>query len=325
MAEPEKKRRFSNIFKGKETNVKASGSPGTTVTMAEGPGAGATGEDGPRGGRRKLFTQLSESEKSMRRSTLGSAQLSQATTAPQPPPPAAGGQIAAASANSKGVLFSRPTTANAANPELETQFSKMVRQTGPAVSPAPGANPRQPANPDPTASDAAASSGTRRGSNTALTAEEKKNRRKSLLAPVQNLFAGLGSGEATAGDVHGDTESSGGVGASSSGALSSSSASLESKDKKKKNIFGKGKGLDFQTGLQLDDSQAKLQKERQKKLQKELDKIDKEKSKQEKARQARLLDVLQQTLELGEERAQIPMPSHRSVFAIPMRPPTEAT
>lgn len=337
MAEPEKKRRFSNIFKTKDANGKVSGAAGATVTMAEGTGSGSPGEDGPRGGRRKLFTQLSESEKSMRRSTLGSAQLSQATQAPQPPPPAASGQMAAASANSKGVLFSRPTTANAANPELETPFAKMVRQTGSnsttSAGPAPGAVARQPSNPDSTSNDAAAASGARRGSNVALTAEEKKTRRKSLLAPVQNLFSGLASGgnegqssgPSSAADAS-FSESSGGAGVigSTSGGLSSSAASLDGKDKKKKNLFGKGKGLDFQTGLQLDDSQAKLQKERQKKLQKELDKIDKEKAKQEKARQARLLDVLQQTLELGEERAQIPMPSHRSVFAIPMRPPTEA-
>lgn len=333
MAEPEKKRRFSNIFKTKESNAKVSGSQGTTVTMAEGTGSGSPGEDGPRGGRRKLFTQLSESEKSMRRSTLGSAQLSQATQAPQPPPPAASGQIAAASTNSKGVLFSRPTTANAANPELETPFAKMVRTTGSGAAAAGPTTGAKPSNQDTSSTDSAAASGARRGSNVQLTAEEKKTRRKSLLAPVQNLFSGLGSGNEGQSSTGGSTgeltfsDSAGGTGASntSSGGLSSSNASLDGKDKKKKSLFGKGreKGLDFQTGLQLDDSQAKLQKERQKKLQKELDKIEKEKAKQEKARQTRLLDVLQQTLELGEERAQIPMPSHRSAFALPMRPPAE--
>jgi hypothetical protein len=140
-----------------------------------------------------------------------------------------------------------------------------------------------------------------------LSTEEKKNRRKSLLAPVQNLFSSI------AGEGSSPTESP-------------QEADQRDKDKKsKKGLFGtkREKGLDFQTTLQLDDSQAKLQKERQKKLQKELDKIEKEKAKQEKARQTRLLDVLQQTLELGEERAQIPMASHRSAFAMPMRPPIE--
>lgn len=138
-----------------------------------------------------------------------------------------------------------------------------------------------------------------------MSVEEKKQRRKSLLTPVQNLF------EAMRGE-------------------SSPEPTLETdskdKDKKKKgSIFGtkRDKGLDFQTTLQLDDSQAKAQKERQKKLQKELDKIEKEKLKQEKVRQSRLLDVLQQTLELGEERAQLPMPSHRNAFALPMRPPVD--
>lgn len=137
-----------------------------------------------------------------------------------------------------------------------------------------------------------------------LSVEEKKTRRKSLLAPVQNLFSSI-SGDAPA--------------------ESPTEADKGDKKDKKKGLFGgkREKGLDFQTTLQLDDSQAKLQKERQKKLQKELDKIEKEKAKQEKARQTRLLDVLQQTLELGEERAQIPMPAHRSAFAMPMRPPIE--
>ena len=296
MNEPEKKRRFSSIFKTKDSSSKLSASGGTAISSANPSTVGTVEEEGPRGGRRKLFTQLSEAEKSQRRSTLGSAQLSQATTSPAPSQTS---QMAAASPGSKAVLFSRPNQPTAA-PELETPFAKMVRTSGNTssanVAPSTtGSLQKQLSSPD----QPAEITSTRRGAS--LTAEEKKTRRKSLLAPVQNLFSAM-SGES---------------GADSSTAPDDS--------KKKKSIFGgkREKGLDFQTGLQLDDSQAKLQKERQKKLQKELDKIEKEKAKQEKARQTRLLDVLQQTLELGEERAQLPMPAHRRVFALPMRPPLE--
>ena len=209
----------------------------------------------------------------------------------------------------KAVLFSRPNQPAAAAPELETPFAKMVRQSGTTTG-----SERTPGPPPKSGGSNElldVSGASRRTGTAALTAEEKKTRRKSLLAPVQNLFAAMSGENAASGDPLD----------SSSGSLPNSSQEL----KRRKSIFGKrDKGLDFQTGLQLDDSQAKLQRERQKKLQKELDKIDKEKAKQEKARQSRLLDVLQQTLELGEERAQIPMPSHRNAFAMPMRPPIEA-
>lgn len=282
------------------------------ISTAGAGGSAATGtgeEEGPRGGRRKLFTQLSESEKSMRRSTLGTASLSQAATTAPPAQAPPTGQMASASTGTKAVLFSRPNQPAAAVPELETPFAKMVRQSGTTT-----ANERAPGPPPKSggSNELLDVSGiSRRTSTAALTAEEKKTRRKSLLAPVQNLFAAMSGDNATSGDPID----------SSSGSLPSNSQEL----KRRKSIFGKrDKGLDFQTGLQLDDSQAKLQRERQKKLQKELDKIEKEKAKQEKARQSRLLDVLQQTLELGEERAQIPMPSHRNAFAMPMRPPIEA-
>jgi hypothetical protein len=326
MSEPEKKRRFSNLFKTKDSSSKL----GTTGNGSSSPSnVGSAEEEGPRGGRRKLFTQLSESEKSMRRSTLGTAQLSQTVPVAPVAQPAPTGQMTSATAGSKAILFSRPNQPAAAVPELETPFAKMVRQSGNNVtatgreSPASGTLSKQPSNPDNSIDSSAPGSTLRRGSTTSLTAEEKKTRRKSLLAPVQNLFAAMSgetessSSSAQTGDLS-STAASGGGGSGAAG---------DSKSSKKKGggLFGKReKGLDFQTGLQLDDSQAKLQKERQKKLQKELDKIEKEKAKQEKARQTRLLDVLQQTLELGEERAQLPMPSHRSAFAMPMRLPIEA-
>jgi hypothetical protein len=311
MAEPEKKRRFPNLFKTKDSSSKLTASGGAG-TGASGSGGGGPGEEeGPRGGRRKLFTQLSESEKSMRRSTLGTASLSQATQVPPPAQVPATGQMASASSSgTKAVLFSRPNQpAAAAAPELETPFAKMVRQsTSVTTTDRVTSGPAPKSTAAETSGDSAAT--LRRGST--LSAEEKKTRRKSLLAPVQNLFAAM-SGENSTSAAETPSEPS-------TGGTSGSSSEL----KKKKSLFGKKeKGLDFQTGLQLDDSQAKLQRERQKKLQKELDKIEKEKAKQEKARQSRLLDVLQQTLELGEERAQLPMPTHRNAFAMPMRPPIE--
>lgn len=204
--------------------------------------------------RRKLFKSLSQSEKSLKRSTIGTQTLGIPT-----------------GKSFVGAL------------DLESQRIP-VKETK---------------VPDMTTTDEAKKK-------PKLSLEEKRTRRKSLLAPVQNFF-------------HLSKEKKDVKIIKQFGTDELKSVGKEDdspKKPKKKNL----KKKDFQSTIEKDanENQTRIQKERQKKLQKELDKIEKEKSKQE---NNLLYTSLNQILESGKVKARMPEPEVKYQLSPSIRPP----
>lgn len=208
--------------------------------------------------RKKLFKSLSQSEKSMKRSTIGPQTL--------------------------GKAASKAYLGNANNIEIEPFRNTLKDLKG---------------------TESNSSEEIRKKPN--LTTEEKRSRRKSLLAPVQNFF-----------HLAKDKKDFKVVKNSSHDELIPAGKEEDSPKKIKKKH---SKKKDFQSTIEKDanENQTKIQKERQKKLQKELDKLEKEKSRQE---NSLLFTSLTQMLETGKVNATRPLPPGYRYDIVPsVRPP----
>lgn len=204
--------------------------------------------------RKRLYKSLSQSEKSMRRSTIGPSSTPQ-------------------------------NTLNTKSAEIESSpFLKVVRD-----------GQQQPDNDSK--------------KKIVLTTEEKKSRRKSLLAPMQNLF------NVTTFKEKKDTKTLRSLDSLGIG----DSAKLDSKKKKK--ISKKEKKDHVISKETENDAEMRLKKERKKKLQKELDKIDKAKEKKEKTYQNNLFISLNQALQMGDNDVRLPTPIMKVCTMQPIRPP----
>lgn len=208
-------------------------------------------EESPISTRKRLYKSLSQSEKSLRRSTIGPLSYS----------------------NNSGLKLT----------ELESPFVKVVR--------------------DGQQNSEQNEQSTRRKVN--LSAEEKKSRRKSLLAPMQNFFS-----------VSLIKDKKDHKNFKSLDSISTSQSSKSDSKKKKNKLFKKKKDTDSTENK--NDQEERLKKERKKKLQKELDKIEKEK---EKVNQSNMLLSLNQALNVGNDDIKIPVPSMKIITIQPTRPP----
>lgn len=202
--------------------------------------------------RKRLYKSLSQSEKSLRRSTIGP--LSSTSNSPAP---------------------------TIKTLDIESPFLKVVRD---------GQNTDQQNE----------QSGKRKVN---LTADEKKSRRKSLLAPMQSLFNVTLLKDKKDGKH-----------------FKSLDSIHENQSKKKLKFFKKEKkdALHKDSNESKNDPEERLKKERKKKLQKELDKIEKEK---EKAHQSTILLSLNQVLKVGDNNIKLPSPIMKTITMQPMRPP----
>jgi len=282
---------FTNIFK------KGSSSANNTNSEV------SEQKPSPGGGRRRPVAQLTDAEKSHRRSTIG---------------PVAGVQMAAA----VGI-------GSAAKPvEIDTQFSKLMKTSNPSPSPTPSTK----SSPTP---DSAAAAMSPKSSRASLSAEEKKQRRKSLLAPVDKISAM--SPTTSLANLFEDKKDKLSDSLSSSTSTSTSDLMAPPKSVSREqlkarrltsiNLFKKDNLEDLSFNkLTLNTTTTtaadqKMQKHKQKQLQKQMDKEVKKAEKQGKLMETRALEILSQTLELGKSRATMPEPQTRLVVVPPTRPP----
>jgi hypothetical protein len=246
--------------------------------------------------RRRLHTQLSDAEKSKRRSTIGASTGLQMTMA-----------ISGQNTASSSPVASPPTLAKAGSVvEVDTQFSKLLK-----------------ASPTPThKTDTNPAESAIKSKKAGMSADEKKARRLSLLAPINNLFAPkdkdgapmIPTSSGASKNANDPVSKKDSIAPDGIKARRTASTHIFKKDSYSDLSFSK-LGVNQGTG-----GDSKLMKQKQKQLQKQMDKEEKKASKEEKRKQEKALEILQAQLELGRDRAVMPEPQPRFVTVPAVRP-----